>query len=781
MKKKNGKRFEETVTNAIRLAESTEEAKPDGPWRIEAVGITADAINGNGRRYPADVLERAVNELKDHLHESNGQGRMLSLTGEADHPADKGNRRPLLSETVFNWDRVDFDGGKVLLEGYLLGTSAGKDIHAQMLGGVIPGISQRGYGESKKVKVNDAEIEEVTQLIITGYDATAPHEQSDPNGRIHYFESNQGEIEMDAKELLETLKQLLEEKPELFGKKFSEADLEKMGEAQLKKVEESIREKLNIGAEADLGKAITDLLEKARKYEESLKQAEVTAAITEAVKDLPFGKQLNEQFEEALKEAEFASAEQVKKFAESKRAEYGKIAASLKLETMGFKKGTGTQVTGSVFESETGQPEYARAAHELAESVRRVEMKGPRDWNKPVSLNEMFTKRLLERFDALHQSRLLAESKALEEASVTTDLNLPYSVSRALIEEAFPNLVAAGIFDVGIMNNSPERLYFETFAGETGYTATATAEVVTAVLNGWAKLAFGRVTPGTVTVTNSAANVTYVEDTDYVIDHAAGRIKALATITNAQSIKVTYTYTAIRKGEMAPIERGKITLAFMTIEAAADRIADQISREAIVFSRSQMGMDIVARTMANLVRQLRRKIDQGIIYAALTAVKALGSTNSGGSWVEGATQDDYAELVRLLGTTKLKVHNRYYEPTFILASATNAEQLSNWDGFKRDGFPDAVLTAAGFVGNVKGLPVFQSTEMPDTEILVGNRQLVLHRVYQPALINGPYPTYDVSGGTSKLIAADQYYVEEFNNTEVPVAEKGAFLSIVEGS
>jgi hypothetical protein len=266
-----------------------------------------------------------------------------------------------------------------------------------------------------------------------------------------------------------------------------------------------------------------------------------------------------------------------------------------------------------------------------------------------------------------------------------------------------------------------------------------------------------------------------------VIDYAAGRIKFLtAGSINANDVLVDYTYTAVRKGEMSVIERGKITLSYITIEAAADRLADQISREAIVFSRSQMGLDVVARTMSNLVRQLRRKIDQGLLYAAWSAVKSVAS-NSGGTWTTGVHQDDYTELVRLIGATKLIVANRFYEPNVILCSLERAEDLSNWDGFKRDGFPNAVMNSAGYAGGVKGLPIFASTEFPSTEILVANRQLVMHRVYQPLIINGPYPTYDVSGGTSKLVAADQYYAEEFNVTESPVEEKGAYLTIAEGS
>ena len=82
---------------------------------------------------------------------------------------------------------------------------------------------------------------------------------------------------------------------------------------------------------------------------------------------------------------------------------------------------------------------------------------------------------------------------------------------------------------------------------------------------------------------------------------------------------------------------------------------------------------------------------------------------------------------------------------------------------------------------MKGKPIFASTEFPDTLIIAGNRELVQHRVFQPLSIRGPFPTYDVSGGTSKLVAADQYYAEEFNATESTVSEKGAFVPIEEAA
>jgi len=774
-KRKKGQRIEERIEVVAVL----EEAQEGQPRKIRIDGaMTADVVNGNKRRYPSAVLKLAVEELRGHLNESAGQGRAIQVLGEAEHPSDKGGR-PNLLETVTKWDDVSFNGEHVDLVGRVLETSKGKDILTLMESGVMPGVSMRGYGEGRNVKEGEEKIFEVAELHITGFDLVL--EPSFENA-AELFES-QSSMEDDMNEMLEQLKKLLAEHPELFGKGMNEAQLEALNEKQLKKLDESLRSALGIDANANIIEAVKANADKAKLYDAMQAKSAVDAAITEATKDLPFGKKLNEMFIESINEAELATPEAVKKFAESKRKEYGKLASKEVLDGMGF-KGQGRGITGiaPVLEKETNTPEFARASFQLVESIRRAENLPARDLTKGVTAGEVFTLRLLERFDALYQRQLIAESQALEEAELTTDLNIPYSVSRAIIEEAFPNLVAAGIFDVGIIETSPTRLYFETTTGETGYAVDVTDEVVTGgAEDTWYGLDFGRVTPGSVTVTSNPAGTTYVEGTDYVINYADGRIKFLtAGDIGANDVLVDYSYSAIRTGEMAPIERVKTTLAYKTIEAAADRLADQISREAIVFSRSQLGWDAVARTMANLVRQVRRKIDQGLLYMAFSAVKSVPS-NSTTAWTVGATQDDLAELVRLMGNANVIVANRFYEPTFFLASVTNADRLSNWEGFKRDGWPNAILNAAGFAGGVKGKPIFASTEFPDSLIIAGNRELVQHRVFQPLSIRGPFPTYDVSGGTSKLVAADQYYAEEFNVTESTVSEKGAFVPIEEAA
>jgi hypothetical protein len=229
---------------------------------------------------------------------------------------------------------------------------------------------------------------------------------------------------------------------------------------------------------------------------------------------------------------------------------------------------------------------------------------------------------------------------------------------------------------------------------------------------------------------------------------------------------------------MATIERGELQLTFQLLDCQADRLAQQISSETVVFGRSQLGWDATTRTLTSLIGQIRRKIDQGLMYKALAAALRVAN-NSGGTWDSAvATDASYETMVRAVGQARTKVSGagRYYRPSAILASETIADLMANWKGFTQAGSrPDASLNANGYAGSLKGLPAFKSTEFGDGYILVVDRTVVIHRVYQPMRLDGPHKSRDAS--TGKLIAAEEWYAEEFNGSLTPVPEKAAYVVV----
>lgn len=734
-----GQRFTETIEQTLALTEATQAG---GGRKVRAIGITADVVNGNGRRYPRKVLAEAVAKLNGHLHESNGQGNLIA-TGEAEHPSDKGQRANIL-ETVVKWQAASLDApGKVLLEGVILPTAKGRDVQVLVEAGVPIGVSMRGYGTSRAIQLDGESVQEVTELTIKGFDLVA--QPSDPNGAIVEASQEEESKLQEAQTVTEEEKKALEE-----ANRKAQQELEETRKAL-----------------ADQGKQ----LEEARKAEAELaarKQAEaVEAAITESTKDLKYGDALNGAFVEAVRAAKPADAAAVKAIVEAKRVEYDAIVSAAKLGGMGKGK---VEVTGPVFEKETGRPEFTRASWELTESLQKAGEGRHMSSDKAQTPAGIYAARVLERFDKTNQQKLLAESRAFEEAEQTSDLNLPYSVARMIIEQAYPELVAANVYDFGVTDMAPAKIYYESFAGETGAAPAVVDEAVSASTTTWFSVANKRLQPGTVTVKHTSGNPTYVEGTDYLVDYEEGRFWVLATITNAQSVKISYTYDAFRKGEMVEIERAKNSLTSAQLDIMADRLAMQISNEAIVFSRSQLGYDAVTRTLGNLARLVQRSIDKGVLYKGLAA-SLKQANNSGGTWTSGSDALDL--FVKYLGIAKVKVYNRFYVPTSIIMSVTNSDRLSNWDGFKTTGFSAAQLNSAGFVGQVKGLSVYSSPEYPDTYAQIVHRELIAHRVYQPMTFKGPFPSYN----NGKLQGADQYYAEEFNGSMITVEQKTAHVKI----
>jgi hypothetical protein len=104
----------------------------------------------------------------------------------------------------------------------------------------------------------------------------------------------------------------------------------------------------------------------------------------------------------------------------------------------------------------------------------------------------------------------------------------------------------------------PDDIKALLFAGDLTVTeeagAAVTNEVVVAPGAGnIVKLAHGMIASSGITVTNAGATVTYVSGTDYTIDRTFGVLKVLegSAITENQSIRANYTYTAVKVTKIA--------------------------------------------------------------------------------------------------------------------------------------------------------------------------------------------------------------------------------------
>lgn len=815
-------KFQEITPACVKIEEAVH-GETKG-WPITGIGVTADMVNANGRRYSTAVLLDAIREARQFMDQSLGQGA-FALVGESDHPTDKGNAVPLLTETIINWKEIGLVDGQVLLSGVLVPTMRGKDTRTQFLAGIVPGISQRAYGLSEFIEEDGHVVEEVIELHLTAYDLTPPGAQADVGiaskgkapAQVTLIESRrqQEAKRMDLEKFFElypefkdvlagmdtstplTVESLQEQHPDLV-KKIVEAHKNELDAAVSAEIERRAAEETALAAviskrEATVKTALglgetEDLVERVKNDQAELTRLQgvenertIRIFIEKEITEAKYPDWAETQLRANLEAMPFTSLEDATVALKAQRSFIQPLMAQLKAQMMGA-GAAGLRVLGPVIERDLGIPAYARMSHEISERmVKQGLFPKIRDLSAPKNPNELFAAKCLEQFDTLYKGHLISEMRQYGDAEQAADLSLPYSVSRAVVAEALANLVSSSVFDFDVIATSPTYVWYETFAndddltpavvgsGNLVLTAMDTATAITGVTG------LARLVPGTVVVEPSGGGTAYTEGTDYIVDYDLATVRAITGGTMTASpttYDVDFEYNAIRLGEMAEIQRGKMTLASETIEAAADRLATEISREAILFSSSQLGWDATGRTIAALVREITQIIDQALFYKGLAAALSVTS-NSGGSFVQATDALDV--LIKYIGVARVKVSNRFYTPQSLVLSATNSDMLSNWDGFTAAGSrADAELAANGFVGRVKGLNVFETTQFSDGFALVVNRELVMHRVFSPMTLRGPYHSI---GSNRNLISADQYFVEEFNASVAPVPEKGAYVII----
>lgn len=113
-------------------------------FRIKAIGLELDeAMQGTGRTYPSEVISKAIEVLPS------------PLTGSFT------NDDTYFKENIINWDKVNIDDKKLLLEGL----SVNNDLRTMLSSGTKLGIALRGYGTFDEKNI-------ATHIEILSFDIT---------------------------------------------------------------------------------------------------------------------------------------------------------------------------------------------------------------------------------------------------------------------------------------------------------------------------------------------------------------------------------------------------------------------------------------------------------------------------------------------------------------------------------------------------------------------------------------------------------------------------------
>ena len=110
-------------------------------YAIEGIFATAEEKNRNGRIYPRQVMESAVNK---YIDEQVSKGRAV---GELNHPEGPTINLDKVSHKI---DSLNWKGNDVVGKATILNTPMGKIVEGLLDGGVRVGVSTRGMGSLQR-------------------------------------------------------------------------------------------------------------------------------------------------------------------------------------------------------------------------------------------------------------------------------------------------------------------------------------------------------------------------------------------------------------------------------------------------------------------------------------------------------------------------------------------------------------------------------------------------------------------------------------------------------
>ena len=142
-----------------------------GNLMVEGRLQTAETKNGNGRRYPREILEREIERYKD------GPIRESRALGELDHPD---SQIINLKNVSHNIKDVWWDGNDVMGKIEILPTPSGNILQALINSGITVGVSSRGMGSVRQMG-ETLEVQEDFELLCWDFVSTP----SNPGSWMH--------------------------------------------------------------------------------------------------------------------------------------------------------------------------------------------------------------------------------------------------------------------------------------------------------------------------------------------------------------------------------------------------------------------------------------------------------------------------------------------------------------------------------------------------------------------------------------------------------------------
>lgn len=225
--------------------------------------------------------------------------------------------------------------------------------------------------------------------------------------------------------------------------------------------------------------------------------------------------------------------------------------------------------------------------------------------------------------------------------------------------------------------------------------------------------------------------------------------------------------TTTEVGEGEKIKTGQTSYDSVTIEAVGYKLRSVLTTEAIEDAQNAGNINIVARALANLAKDISEEVDSKLMKLMVSGAAA-GNVDV----AKAATAKETSQaIVEAIVDANQLVKKKNYRPDFVLVDPTIFGYLAKNDEFVHaDKYGSDYLQQTGFMGKIRGLEVFESNNMVDNTALVGKRRTFgVYKVYIPTMLKGPVynPDYD----------KDTYVVRQRAAMKITVGEALATIKL----
>jgi len=166
-----------------------------GNLMVEGRLQTAETKNGNGRRYPREILEREIKRYKD------GPVKENRALGELDHPD---SQIINLKNVSHNIKDIWWDGNDVVGRIEILPTPSGNILTQLFKNGITVGVSSRGMGSLKPIGETQ-EVQDDFELLCWDFVSTP----STPGAYVHPVNESLMPIATDYTKINEIITEIL--------------------------------------------------------------------------------------------------------------------------------------------------------------------------------------------------------------------------------------------------------------------------------------------------------------------------------------------------------------------------------------------------------------------------------------------------------------------------------------------------------------------------------------------------------------------------------------------